>query len=152
MTLVPLLLFAALESELRTLVHGLCKMNNKQLQAVSHLLQEEHIEQIKIAMNIPPTNQVGTMAAVIYAVASALLQTKRMDCEVTPEACPYIHVLLVCEQRRQLFSSDSIAVLGRHQHASPPHNLGAADHVAAVSCSCTGSPETRGPGHEAVAS
>ncbi|KAF8058125.1 SPBPB2B2.09c [Scenedesmus sp. PABB004] len=45
------------ESELRTIVRGLCGFNAKQLAAVSHLLPEEHLKQIRIAMDIPPTNQ-----------------------------------------------------------------------------------------------
>lgn len=47
------------ENQLRNIVHGLCKMSGKQLQAVSHLLSEEQIKEIKIAMDIPPTNQAG---------------------------------------------------------------------------------------------
>lgn len=53
-------MFTTAEQELRTIVHGLCAFSNKQLQAVSHLLSEEHIKQIKIAMDIPPTNQVSS--------------------------------------------------------------------------------------------
>ncbi|KAF6261016.1 hypothetical protein COO60DRAFT_818594 [Scenedesmus sp. NREL 46B-D3] len=45
------------EQELRVLVRGLCAFSGKQLQAVSHLLSNDHIKQIKIAMDIPPTNQ-----------------------------------------------------------------------------------------------
>uniref|UniRef100_A0A383VF57 Uncharacterized protein n=1 Tax=Tetradesmus obliquus TaxID=3088 RepID=A0A383VF57_TETOB len=45
------------EQELRVLVRGLCGFSGKQLQAVSHLLSSDHIKQIKIAMDIPPTNQ-----------------------------------------------------------------------------------------------
>jgi intergrase/recombinase len=47
------------EQELRTLVRRLCAFSGKQLQAVSHLLSSDHIKQIKIAMDIPPTNQAS---------------------------------------------------------------------------------------------
>lgn len=46
------------EDQLRSISQGLCNFNGKQLQAVSHLLSEEHIKQIRIGMDIPPTNQV----------------------------------------------------------------------------------------------
>eukprot|EP00882_Tetradesmus_deserticola_P011282 GHRQ01011933.1.p1 GENE.GHRQ01011933.1~~GHRQ01011933.1.p1 ORF type:complete len:287 (+),score=121.21 GHRQ01011933.1:918-1778(+) len=45
------------EQELRVLVRGLCAFTGKQLQAVAHLLSSDHIKQIKIAKDIPPTNQ-----------------------------------------------------------------------------------------------
>jgi hypothetical protein len=46
------------EDELRGIAQGLCNFNGKQLQAVSHLLTDAHIKEIKIGMDIPPTNQV----------------------------------------------------------------------------------------------
>jgi hypothetical protein len=46
------------EDQLRSIAQGLCNFNGKQLQAVAHLLTEEHLKQIRIGMDIPPTNQV----------------------------------------------------------------------------------------------
>jgi len=50
----------AAEGQLRSIAAGLCNFNGKQLQAVSHLLSAEHVKQVKIGMDIPPTNQVGS--------------------------------------------------------------------------------------------
>ena len=63
--LLPILLSACThvrtvhtEDQLRSIAQGLCNFNGKQLQAVAHLLTEEHLKQIRIGMDIPPTNQV----------------------------------------------------------------------------------------------
>lgn len=58
LSLLLLLMFVPAEGELRSIAQGLCNFNGKQLQAVGHLLSDEHIKQIKIGMDIPPTNQV----------------------------------------------------------------------------------------------
>jgi hypothetical protein len=47
------------EKQLRTVAHGLCGFNAKQLAAVSHLLTQAHLREVRIGMDIPPTNQVG---------------------------------------------------------------------------------------------
>lgn len=64
--LLLLLLFVPAEGQLRSIAQGLCNFNGKQLQAVGHLLSDEHIKQIKIGMDIPPTNQVLQLGAVIH--------------------------------------------------------------------------------------
>lgn len=46
------------EDDLRGIAQGLCNFSGKQLQAVAHLLTDAHIKEIKIGMDIPPTNQV----------------------------------------------------------------------------------------------
>lgn len=76
-------LCAFAEDELRSIAQGLCNFNGKQLQAVSHLLTENHLKQIRIGMDIPPTNQVRLFAlkfAIIAAVASCMLVQMWLSC------------------------------------------------------------------------
>lgn len=56
----PVTVIVGAEGQLRNIAAGLCNFNGKQLQAVSHLLSAEHIKQVKIGMDIPPTNQVSS--------------------------------------------------------------------------------------------
>jgi hypothetical protein len=55
------------------LVRGLCGFSGKQLQAVSHLLSPDHIKHIKIAMDIPPTNQASHIICVLSVITATLL-------------------------------------------------------------------------------
>jgi hypothetical protein len=70
------------------LVRGLCGFSGKQLQAVSHLLSPDHIKQIKIAMDIPPTNQASNTGCCVWplciSAAGMILMHVAAQAALTP--------------------------------------------------------------------
>ena len=85
------------EEELRSLVHGLCAFNDKQLRAVSHLLPVEHMAAIRIAADIPPTNQVCALCLLPTLTTPTAAAHCRRNCNpvkltgetTTPRPAPY---------------------------------------------------------------
>lgn len=131
-------LATAAEQELRTIAQGLCNLSGKQLQAVSHLLTEAHLREIRIGMDIPPTNQVWTASP-----ASSCWWCMQ------PQLCERYHPPQQLCSRRFNLSFLSVSHLPAGSFLISGLDL-CSCHVC-LSCCSAGSQASGWPSHEAAA-